>query len=684
MNLPPSENSPLILNLNESLSESDSVKIIKPKTSRKKIKENFNSPSRQSSKKEKIKFFTPKNRKSMSGYFNYTDKVAKRMYLENIKSKTKRNTELLSKLSSTFRTCRFQSDIKDPKIESNLFSIGVKRSSLLTKRMNIVKNMIQNFDDKFLINLNDDKNTSNKNNPKKSEELQKIEEESSSFDIDIKEFGYNESKIELNKTNSSNSNKGKNKPTLFLTSTLKKKEKKSSFIKEYLKSKKGKKFMKEQEKIENRIKNWPKLLELEDAFKYYELFYNYKYFYTKEDNEFLSFSRRRKMERAMSSYYLRPRLKLSKHEEICEKCKNNKKVDGQKYKSNQNIHINKNFINEKENNEDNNINNNNFNSEREMSKNGTLKLSLSDDIDNNKKIFIPPQQNFKSQKNIKSSLNFKNNSKFNEKTRPTSASISNSISQKGQSSLFTNNNNKKLKLKAKTKSELELFDSGISNSSSFYSNLIFNKKTTVAERNKTGIKLKKKIKKLSEGIIDSGDKLKTELKEKYKSILKQIEEEKKPISKIKKKRNIDINNIRKELKLNKNGKGIDENKLIMDNVDKLQKSLPKTHVDLMRSIAKIVINEDRMRHKPLVYDNSYDNKIFKAKLKKEMFEATCDMKKIRESLNKNKNKKEKPFKQAVKKLMENEMFLFFNLKSLNNMVNRIKVLKGECINNNNL
>jgi len=684
MNLPPSENSPLILNLNESLSESDSVKIIKPKTSRKKIKENFNSPSRQSSKKEKIKFFTPKNRKSISGYFNYTDKVAKRMYLENIKSKTKRNTELLSKLSSTFRTCRFQSDIKDPKIESNLFSIGVKRSSLLTKRMNIVKNMIQNFDDKFLINLNDDKNTSNKNNPKKSEELQKIEEESSSFDIDINEFGYNESKIELNKTNSSNSNKGKNKPTLFLTSTLKKKEKKSSFIKEYLKSKKGKKFMKEQEKIENRVKNWPKLLELEDAFKYYELFYNYKYFYTKEDNEFLSFSRRRKMERAMSSYYLRPRMKLSKHEEICEKCKNNKKVDGQKYKSNQNIHINKNFINENENNEDNNINNNNFNFEREMSKNGTLKLSLSDDIDNNKKIFIPPLQNFKSQKNIKSSLNIKNNSKFNEKTRPTSASISNSISQKGQSSLFTNNNNKKLKLKTKTKSELELFDSGISNSSSFYSNLIFNKKTTVAERNKTGIKLKKKIKKLSEGIIDSGDKLKTELKEKYKSILKQIEEEKKPISKIKKKRNIDINNIRKELKLNKNGKGIDENKLIMDNVDKLQKSLPKTHVDLMRSIAKIVINEDRMRHKPLVYDNSYDNKIFKAKLKKEMFEATCDMKKIRESLNKNKNKKEKPFKQAVKKLMENEMFLFFNLKSLNNMVNRIKVLKGECINNNNL
>ena len=657
MNLSPSENSPLILNLNESLSDSDSVNIIKPKTSQKKSKDNYNSPS-LSSKTKKMEFYTPKTRKSISGYFNYNDKVAKRMYLENIKSKTKRNTELLSKLSSTFRTCRFQSDIKDPKIESNLFSIGVKRSSLLTKRMNIVKNMIQDFDDRFLINLNDDRNISNKNNnKKKNEELQKIEEESS---FDINDFGYNESKIELNKNNSSKTNK--NQPSLFLTSTMKNKERKASFIREYLKSKKGKKFMKEQEKIENRIKNWPKLLELEDAFKHYELFYNYKYFYTKEDNEFLSFSRRRKMERALSSYYLRPRMKIYKSEETCAKCKNDKKVDIQKYKSNPNIHINKNIAK----NEDNNFN---FNSERKMSKNGTLKLSLSD-IDNNKKDFIPKNLGAKSQKNIKRSLTtnlFKNNSKVNEKTRPTSASLS----QKGQSSLFTNNN--------KLKNELELFDS---NSSSFYSNLIFTKKTTNINRKKTGFKLKKKIKKLSEGIIDNGDKLKTELKEKYKSIIKQIEEEKRPISKIKKNRNIDINKIRKELKLNKRGKGIDENKLIMNNVDKLQKSLPKTHVDLMRSIAKIVINEDRMRNKPLVYDGSYDNKLFRTKLKKEMFEATCDMRKIRKSLNK--NKKEKPFKQVVKKLMENEMFLFFNLKSLNQMVNRIKVLKGECIGNNNL
>ena len=123
MNLSPSsENNSLILNLNESLSDSeDSVKNIKPKTSRKKIN-SFSPPP--SSKNKKMNYHTPKNRKSISGYFNYNDKVEKRMYLDNIKARTKRNTELLSKLSNTFRTCRFQSDIKDPIIESNLFSIG--------------------------------------------------------------------------------------------------------------------------------------------------------------------------------------------------------------------------------------------------------------------------------------------------------------------------------------------------------------------------------------------------------------------------------------------------------------------------------------------------------------------------------------------------------------------------------
>ena len=89
---------------------------------------------------------------------------------------------------------------------SSIMGVGASKR-ISSVNWNIVKNMIQNFDDKFLINLNDDKNITNKNNFKKNEELQKIEEESSSFDIDINDIGYNESKIELNKTNSSKSNK---------------------------------------------------------------------------------------------------------------------------------------------------------------------------------------------------------------------------------------------------------------------------------------------------------------------------------------------------------------------------------------------------------------------------------------------------------------------------------------------
>ena len=161
--------------------------------------------------------------------------------------------------------------------------------------------------------------------------------------------------------------------------------------------------------------------------------------------------------------------------------------------------------------------------------------------------------------------------------------------------------------------------------------------------------------------------------------MKLLEEEKKPVTKVKKDRNINIKNIRKDLNLRRRGNGIDEKKLIMENVNKLYKSLPKTHVNLMRSIAKIVINEDRMRHRPLFYNDTYDNKLFKKRLKNEMFEAQCEMGKIRQTLSKNKKKKD--FKQQIKKLMTNEMFLFFNNDSLKQMLNKYKVLRGECLGN---
>ena len=86
------------------------------------------------------------------------DKVEKKFYLDNITMKNDLNLDLLSKLSSTYRSYNFQFNNHDQKIESNLFHIGSRRSILLRKSMNQLRNMIQDFDNEFTVNLNINKN----------------------------------------------------------------------------------------------------------------------------------------------------------------------------------------------------------------------------------------------------------------------------------------------------------------------------------------------------------------------------------------------------------------------------------------------------------------------------------------------------------------------------------------------
>ena len=654
----------LKLNLNESFSNSNSSKNnINSKTSSKKrnILSSLSSSS-HSSKRANISG----SRKNISGYFNYNDKVEKRMYLENISLRTKRNSELLSKLSSTFKSFRMQASSKDPLIEANLFKIGVKRSFLLSKRMNQVRNMIQNFDNEFSVNLNINNKKLYKNKNEKNNSLQKIEEES--FDFDLNNINSkNESK---NNDSEINNNSKKSKKSL---------KKKSSLLisnnffdnKYNLKIEKSKKFLKNNEKIEKLLKNSEKFSQLSDAFKYYELLYNYKYYLTKKDNEFLNFSRRKKLEKSFSLYNPVPKTKLYDLEGNCEKCQNTKNMDKILYKVSLNNAL-KSDLSNSDNSENENINNNTQRVSKN-NKNKELILSLDNSEKRQKNLkrafsgFMPENRN---NKNI-----FITNSKYNNNTRPTTASIS----QTQHSSKYSNSNN--LKFNSKIKKDLDL-ESVISNNSSYKTNLtnFHHKKSLSISPQKDIISLTKKIKNLSKDILDNGDQLKTGIKSNYKSVMKLIEEGKKPVTRVKKDRNINIKNIRKDLKLKRRGKGIDEIKLIMQNVDKLYKSLPKSHVNLMRSIAKIVINEDRMRHRPIFYNDTYDNKLFKMRLKNEMFEAQCEMAKIRKTLSK--NKKEKDFKTQVKKLMKNEMFLFFDLDSLKQMVNKYKVLRGECLSNN--
>ena len=655
----------LKLNLNESFSNSNSSKNninSKASSNKRNILSSYSSSS-HSSKRANLSG----SRKNISGYFNYNDKVEKRMYLENISLRTKRNSELLSKLSSTFKSFRMQASSKDPLIEANLFKIGVKRSFLLSKRINQVRNMIQNFDNEFSVNLNINNNKYFKNKNDKRNSLQEIEEES--FDFDLNNVNSkNESKNDDSQlyNNSKKSKKSlKKKSSLLLTNNF--------FDNKYnLKSEKGKKFLKNNEKIEKKLKNSEKFAQLSDAFKYYELLYNYKYFLTKKDNELLSFSRRKSLEKSYSLYHPIPKTKLYNFEENCEKCQNNKNMDKLLYKDSINNAL-KSDLSNSDNSENENINNNTQRINKNV-KNKELILSL----DNTEK----------SQKNLKRAFSgfmpknrynkniFITNTKYNNNnsnnTRPTTASIS----QTQHSSKYSNSNN--LKFNSKIKNDLDL-ESVVSNTSSYKTNFHHKKSLSISPK-KDIIALTKKIKNLSKDILDTGDKLKTGLKSNYKSVMKLIEEEKKPVTKVKKDRNINIKNIRKDLNLKRRGNGINEIQLIMGNVDKLYKSLPKTHVNLMRSIAKIVINEDRMRHRPIFYNDTYDNKLFKMRLKNEMFDAQCEMAKIRKTLSK--NKKEKDFKTQVKKLMKNEMFLFFDLESLKQMVNKYKVLRGECLSNN--
>ena len=600
-----------------------------------------------------------------------SDKVEKKLYLENINMRNNINIDLLSKLNNTFKSFSFQSNGNDPKIEKNLLNIGTKRSLLLRKSMTTVKNMIQDFDEQFSINFGI-KNLSQKrktmgNNLYNKNKLKQTKEESiSDYDFNLNKSNNenndiinnnNENNDKINNNNDNNNSENINKDNnndegnsnQLLNNNIKK------FVKEM---KKGKKYLKNEQNIKKKLKNEKKIIELKNCFKYYELLYNYKYFLTEKDILCLSFNRRKKMERKDFYKYLKtPRKTLDffvEKPEKCKKCENKRKMDKNKYKNNLKIHLFNNFKIKKQNNNiklfKTELNYNRENKEKYNKLNRALSGYNSNIIEKNKSY---------------NNSNFKYNKTF---SRPTSSSTN-------KLNIF----NKKLNfnsLSLNEKGELNLSNiSSISKNNS--PKLIKNHEEKSNYRPPNILSIKNKIINISQNIKANSKKLKINLEDTHKNIMKKIEEERKPVKKVKKKMKIDIDKIRADLNLKRRGEGIDENKIIMDNVDKLYKSLPKTHVDLMRSIAKIVINEERRKNKPLIYNDTYDNNLFKARLKKEMFKASYKMKEIRKSLNK--YKIEKPFEEQLRHLLKNDVPSFFNIKSLEDEINRIKAIKGEII-----
>ena len=604
-------------------------------------KEGYNTISSSPSSSRKIK----SSRMLLKQNSQRSDKVEKKLYLENINMRNHINMDLLSKLSSTFKSFNFQSHGNDTKIESNLFNVGTKRSLLLRKSMNTVRNMIQDFDNQFSINF-DINNITQKQNLNSNKEKNKYSTNK------IKEESYSDFDFNLNKTINENNNKN-------LTNS-------KNFFRE---KKKGKIYLKNEKNIENQLKNEKKIIGLKDAFKYYELLYNYKYYITEKDILGLSFNRRKKMEKNKFEQLIKtPKAKSNLFKEKCEKCEKTVKNDRYQYNNNLNIHLfKKSFSDNNMDQIDDNISNINL-YKTELNKYkaiGTNKKQTS----NCKTILKRALSGKKSEASKKSVINSNSNSKFiNSSSRPTSASTNKF--QKFNQKMSLNS----LLSSKKVETNLSYISS---NTQPQNQNSYSNHKTKSNSKSKNYLSIKNKIKNLSENIISDGDRLKSDLKETYRNVLKIIEEEKKPVKKVKKKINVDIEKIRTDLNLKRRGGGIDEIKMIMDNVDKLYKSLPKKHVELMRSIAKIVINEDRRKNKPMVYNDINDNRLFKKGMKKEMFKASIKMREIRKSLSKHKT--EKPFKEKLKSLLKNDGFIFFSIKSLKDEINKDKVLRGEII-----
>ena len=572
------------------------------------------------------------------------DKVEKKLYLENINMRNHINVDLLSKLSSTFKTFNFQSHGNDPKIESNLFNIGSKRSLLLRRSMTTVRNMIQDFDNQFSINL-DIKNQK----PKISGNILCNKYKTKQ----IKEESYSDFDFNLNKTNNENNNEeskeNNNQNNQMLINN-------KNFFQEM---KKGNTYLKNEESIETKLQNEKKIMGLKNAFKYYELLYNYKYFITEKDILCLSFNRRKKMEKkALEKYMKTPKIKydiFDEKYEKCKKCDKNKKIDKFKYNNNLKIHLLKKNLSDLD--------------KGKTDNNKLFKTELKNIKGyNSKKILKRALSGYNSISSKKNSLYNNSNSKYNlANTRPTTTASTKNFQK------F----NKKINLNSLTSSKNN--DLNLSNISSISN--INNPPATIQnpKEQSNSLSIKRKIRDLSENIFANSNKIKTGLEETYQNIMQKLEEESKPVKKVKKKMLIDIDKIRTDLNLKRRGEGINEIKMIMDNVDKLYKSLPKSHVELMRSIAKIVINEERRKNKPLIYNDTYDNKLFKKRYKKEMFEASCKMKEIRKSLNK--NKIEKPFEEKLRHLLKNDVFVFFNIKSLKEEMDKIRVLRGEIIKN---
>ena len=133
------------------------------------------------------------------------------------------------------------------------------------------------------------------------------------------------------------------------------------------------------------------------------------------------------------------------------------------------------------------------------------------------------------------------------------------------------------------------------------------------------------------------------------------------------KHELNIEKLRKDLKLYNINNVIDEIDVVMNNVKKMEKLVKKKDIFFLRKVAKTVLREDKLANKNLVFDNNNIN----AKLKK-IYERRNKVKNEDEMEGINLDRQEKI---EMIKLFKNDGPDFFNEEYLSKKIKRYKTMK---------
>ena len=178
---------------------------------------------------------------------------------------------------------------------------------------------------------------------------------------------------------------------------------------------------------------------------------------------------------------------------------------------------------------------------------------------------------------------------------------------------------------------------------------------------------KKKFYPLIKDLLHDNYNLKNDLKFGLNIINNMINDFKKSSRRKEERNELDLNKLRKDLKLDDMNNVVDEIDVVMNNVKKMEKLVKKKDIYLLRNVAKTVLREDILANKNLLFDNNSLN---------------SKLKKIYERKNKNTNPDDEleentEIQQKIEmiKLFKNDGPDFCNENYLSSLIKRYKTLK---------